>query len=70
VLAGIPAGAVTAWAGHHVLQAFAEARAAMPGGVEWQIPLLGAAGGAVAGVVIALGVDFALRRCHAWIARQ
>lgn len=70
VLAGIPAGAVTAWAANHLLKWFAEARAAMPGSFEWQIPLFGAAGGALAGLVIALSLDFVLRRTHGWLTRR
>jgi hypothetical protein len=70
VLAGIPAGAVTAWAANHLLKWFAEAKAAMPDSFEWQILLFGAAGGALAGLVIALSLDFVLRRTHGWLTRR
>jgi hypothetical protein len=67
VLAGIPAGAVTAWAAHSLINAIAAWQGWTPGGWEWKIPLLGAIGGAFAGAILALLLDFILRRTHAWL---
>jgi hypothetical protein len=57
LLAGIPSGILCAWLAHSILSA------AGPG---WLISLYGALGGAVAGVVIALLLDFVFRRLHRW----
>ncbi|MBE7493469.1 MAG: hypothetical protein HS117_00835 [Verrucomicrobiaceae bacterium] len=68
---GIPAGAVMAWLGHEVIQALIASTQAAGVAVPWQIPLMGGIGGGVGGVVLALMIDFILRRSHAWlIARQ
>lgn len=67
VLAGIPAGAVTAWIGHEVINSIAAWQGWTAGGWEWKIPLFGAIGGASAGVVLALVMDFILRKSHALI---
>ena len=55
IFAGIPAGILCAWLAHSILSA------AGPG---WLISLYGALGGAVAGVVVALLLDFVFRRLH------
>ena len=70
VLAGIPAGAVAAWAGNELYQAYVTSQGISWIGVEWKIPLLGAVGGAFAGVILALLLDFILRRSHAWLAQK
>lgn len=67
VLAGIPAGAVTAWLSHSLYTQIAEWQGWSLAGGEWKIPLLGSVGGAFAGVFLALTLDFILRRSHAWV---
>jgi hypothetical protein len=57
LLGGIPSGILCAWLAHSILSA------AAPG---WLISLYGALGGAVAGVIIALLLDFEFRRLHRW----
>lgn len=57
VLTGIPAGAVCAWLG----KAFLDAH-----GDQWLVLGFGAAGGAVAGIVVALLLDFVFRKLTAW----
>lgn len=57
LLAGIPSGIFCAWLAHSTLSA------AGPG---WLISIYGAAGGAVAGLVIAFLLDFVFRRLHRW----
>ena len=61
LLAGIPSGALCSWLVHYTLAA------ASPG---WLISLYGAVGGAVAGVVIALLLDFIFGRLHTWAAAK
>jgi hypothetical protein len=61
LLAGIPAGILCAWVAHSILSA------AGPG---WLISLYGALGGAVAGLVIALLLDFIFRRSHRWASAR
>lgn len=61
ILAGIPAGILCAWLAHSILSA------AGPG---WLISLYGGLGGAVAGVVIALLLDFIIRRLHGWASAK
>jgi hypothetical protein len=58
ILAGIPAGAVTAWLGRTVLQNVDE---------SWMIAVYGGIGGAFAGALLALVLDFIFRRTHAWV---
>jgi hypothetical protein len=58
VLAGIPAGAVTAWVGRAVLEKVDQ---------SWLIAVYGGIGGAFAGAILALLLDFIFRRTHAWI---
>ncbi|MFN0076689.1 MAG: hypothetical protein ACKVY0_09460 [Prosthecobacter sp.] len=58
VLAGIPAGAVTAWLGRTLFEMADE---------RWLIAVYGGIGGALAGAVLALLLDFIFRRSHAWL---
>ncbi|HEY1048296.1 MAG TPA: hypothetical protein VGE39_01020 [Prosthecobacter sp.] len=67
ILAGIPAGAVCAWVADKVFHAFATWQGWTLLGAEWKIPLFGAIGGAFAGAILALMLDFILRRTHAWV---
>ena len=67
LLAGIPAGAVAAWASHSLYTGIAAWQGWSSSGWEWKVPLLGAVGGAFAGVALALTLDFILRRSHAWV---
>jgi hypothetical protein len=57
ILAGIPAGAVCAWLGHNFYNAV---------GSELPILFFGALGGAVAGVIVALMLDFISGRFGSW----
>jgi hypothetical protein len=61
LLAGIPSGILCAWLVHYALSAV---------GPGWLISLYGAIGGAVAGVIIALLLDFTFRRLHTWAAAK
>jgi len=61
LLAGIPAGILCAWLAHSI------ASAAGPG---WLISLYGALGGAVAGVIIALLLDFIFLRLRRWASEK
>ena len=61
VLAGIPAGALCAWLAQAFLKAY---------GSGWPVFVYGAAGGAVAGVIVALSLDFVSRRLHAWASAR
>lgn len=61
ILAGIPVGAVSAWLGKAFFTAY---------GSELPILACGALGGAVAGMVVALSVDFILRRLHGWASAR
>jgi len=61
VVAGVPSGILCAWLAHYI------SSAAGPG---WLISLYGALGGAAAGVVIALLLDFILRRLHRWASAK
>ncbi len=61
ILAGIPAGAVTAWVGRTVLQNVDE---------SWMIAVYGGIGGAFAGALLALLLDFIFRRTHAWVEQR
>ena len=61
VLLGIPAGVLCAWLAHWILST--------PASV-WLVSLYGAFGGAVAGVVIALLLDFIFRRLHRWASAK
>ncbi|MDB6004180.1 MAG: hypothetical protein JWR15_1167 [Prosthecobacter sp.] len=58
ILAGIPAGAVTAWVGRAFLEKVDE---------SWLIAVYGGIAGAFAGAVLALMVDFIFRRTHLWV---
>ncbi len=57
ILAGIPAGAVCAWLGEHFFAAI---------GSELPILLYGALGGALAGLIVALMLDFISVRLGTW----
>ena len=61
ILAGIPSGILCAWLAHSILSA------AGPG---WLISFYGALGGAAAGLVIALLLDFLFRRLHRWASAK
>lgn len=61
ILAGIPAGAVTAWVGRTVLENVDE---------SWMIAVYGGIGGAFAGALLALLLDFIFRRTHAWVEQR
>lgn len=67
ILAGIPAGAVSAWVADKMFHAFATWQGWTLLGAEWKIPLFGAIGGAFAGAILALMLDFILRKTHAWV---
>lgn len=61
VLAGIPAGAVTAWLGRTLLDKVDE---------SWLIAVYGGIAGAVAGALLALLLDFIFRRTHTWLEQR
>lgn len=61
ILAGIPAGAITAWVGRSVLEHVDE---------SWMIAVYGGIGGAFAGAMLALLLDFIFRRTHAWVEQR
>lgn len=61
VLAGIPAGAVTAWLGRAFLEQVDQ---------SWMIAVYGGIAGAVAGAILALLLDFIFRRTHAWLEHR
>jgi hypothetical protein len=61
LLAGIPSGILCASLAHSIFSA---------AGGGWLISLYGALGGAVAGLVIALLLDFIFRRLHAWASSK
>ena len=61
ILAGIPAGAMTAWVGRTVLQNVDE---------SWMIAVYGGIGGAFAGALLALMLDFIFRRSQAWLEER
>ena len=61
VLAGIPAGAVCAWLGVHFFAA---------AGGELPILIYGALGGALAGVIVALMLDFVSFRLNGWASAR
>jgi len=58
ILAGIPAGAVTAWIARAIME---------KADAGWMIAVYGGIAGAFAGAVLALLLDFIFRRTHAWI---
>ncbi|WP_395750321.1 hypothetical protein [Prosthecobacter sp.] len=61
ILAGIPAGAVTAWVGRAFLDKVDE---------SWLIAVYGGIAGAFAGAVLALMLDFIFRRSHLWVEQR
>jgi hypothetical protein len=61
VLMGIPAGAVCAWLGKSFFEAY---------GSELLVLFCGALGGAIAGVIVALALDFTFHRIHRWASAR
>jgi hypothetical protein len=61
LLAGVPSGILCAWLAHSVFKAY---------GSGWVVLLYGAAGGAVAGLIVALFLDFIFRRLHGWASAR
>jgi hypothetical protein len=61
LLAGIPSGILCAFLAHSIFAAY---------GSGWIVLLYGALGGAVAGLTIALLVDFIFRRLHSWASAR
>ena len=61
ILAGIPAGAVCAWPAQSFFAAY---------GSGWPVLIYGALGGALAGFIVALSLDFISRRIHAWASSR
>lgn len=59
LIAGVPAGAVCAMLAGPVF-------ASVAGNSDWLIAVYGGLGGALAGVVIALSLDWISRRLHRW----
>ena len=57
LLCGIPAGAVCAWLGQSLFEAY---------GSGWAVLVYGALGGAFAGVLVALVLDYVSRRTGTW----
>ena len=57
ILAGIPAGAVCAWLAQSFFAAY---------GSGWPVLVYGALGGAFAGILVALSLDFISRRLRLW----
>lgn len=61
LLLGVPSGVICAWLAHWIFSA--------PASV-WLISLYGAMGGALAGVILALLLDFIFRRLHRWASAK
>ena len=61
ILAGVPAGAACAWLGKRFSEAFSG---------DWMVLLYGALGGAIAGIIVALALDFISRRLQAWASAR
>lgn len=61
VIAGVPAGAFCAWLATSLM-------AELQGAVDWPVLICGGAGGALAGIMVALALDLMSRRLHAWAA--
>jgi hypothetical protein len=61
ILAGAAAGILCTWLTHAIFEAY---------GSGWLVFLYGALGGAVAGIIIALLIDFIYRRLHTWAAAK
>ncbi len=59
ILAGVPAGAVCAWLAKNFFEAY---------GQDWLVLFYGGLGGACAGIIIALLLDFISRRVQTWAA--
>jgi hypothetical protein len=61
LLVGVPSGVLCAWLAHSIFTAY---------GSSWLILLYGAMGGAVAGVIIVLLLDFIFRRLRSWVSAK
>jgi hypothetical protein len=61
LIAGIPSGILCAWIAHSVFSVSADV---------WLISLYGVLGGAVAGLIIALLLDFISRRVQRWASAK
>ena len=61
ILAGIPAGAVCAWLAQSFFTAY---------GSGWPVLVYGALGGAFAGILVALSLDFISRRFRLWASAR
>ena len=61
LLAGIPAGAACAWLAKSFFEAY---------GSGWPVLVYGALGGAFAGLIVALLLDFISRRLSAWASMR
>lgn len=59
IFAGIPAGAVCAWLARSLYMISGDSG-------DWLIPLYGAIGGALAGLLTGLALDLMSRRIHTW----
>ena len=59
IIAGVPAGAVSAWLGATMWRELA-------GAVDWPAIVFGGLGGALAGIMLALSMDYISRRLHRW----
>ena len=61
ILSGIPAGAACAWLAQSFFAAY---------GSGWPVLVYGALGGAFAGILVALSLDFVSRRLHFWASAR
>lgn len=59
MIAGIPAGAVCVWLA-------ATLSRELEGTIDWPLIVFGGLGGALAGIVVALCLDYISRRLHRW----
>lgn len=57
LILGVPAGAVCAWIGQSFFESY---------GGGWPVLIYGAIGGALAGLIVALLLDFISRHLHSW----
>jgi hypothetical protein len=61
IVAGVPAGAACAWLGKTFFQEFHG---------DLLVILYGGLGGALAGIIVALALDYISRRLHAWASAR